>query len=422
MAKNTGNEAFRIARDRYGVLGVDVDEVLRILEGVRLSLHCWQGDDVAGFEHTGAGMSGGGIQVTGNYPGKARNADELREDLEKVYGLLPGRHRLNLHAMYGEFSGKPADRDEIEAEHFQGWIGWADSHSTALDFNATCFSHPRADSGFTLGSKESSTRAFWIEHVRRCREIGAAMGCAQGSPCIHNLWIPDGSKDSPADRWTHRRLLRESLDTIYADVHDAAHLKDSLESKLFGIGSESYVVGSHEFYMGYALTRGLMLCLDLGHFHPTESVSDKVSAVLQFSDEILLHVSRGVRWDSDHVVVLNDDLMSLMQEIVRGEALERVHIALDFFDATFNRVGAWVLGSRATLKALMIALLEPRRRLRELEEDGNILGRLALMEELKSLPWGAVWDGYCERMDVPPDSGIVREIERYEKEVTGKRT
>jgi L-rhamnose isomerase len=415
-------KAYQIAEEQYGRLNVDTERAVAALEEVPLSLHCWQGDDVGGFERPDAALSGGGIQVTGAYPGKARNIMELRSDLEKAFSLIPGRHRLNLHAIYGEFGGKRVDRDKIEPKHFEGWIEWAKRHNLELDFNCTCFSHPKAESGFTLSSKFEAVRAFWIEHVKRCREISAHMGRELGSPCIHNLWIPDGSKDIPADRLTHRALLKESLDEIYATEYPNSEMKDAVESKLFGIGSESFVVGSHEFYLGYALTRGKMLCLDLGHFHPTESIADKVSAILQFSDELLLHMSRGVRWDSDHVVILSDEVRYACEEIIRGKFLEQVHLVLDFFDGSINRVGAWVIGARAVLKGLLIALLEPGKTLRGFEEAGDNFSRLALMEELKTMPFGAVWDYHCLKQGLPAGESWLGEIRRYEKEVLLKRS
>jgi len=413
--------AYEAARECYARLGVDTEDALRKLEGISLSLHCWQGDDVGGFETPDARLDGGGIQVTGNYPGKARTVDELRMDLEKVYSLIPGRHRLNLHASYGEFGGEFVDRNEIEPKHYEGWIEWAKLNKLKLDFNPTCFSHPKVGSGFTLSSRDKGIREFWIEHVKRCRKISALIGRELRSPCIHNIWIPDGSKDIPADRWAHRALLKDALDEALAAEYDSLEMKDAVESKLFGIGSESFVVGSHEFYMGYALTRGIMLCLDLGHFHPTESVADKLSAILQVADEILLHITRAVRWDSDHVVILNDEVRSVAEEIVRGNVLDRVHIGLDFFDASINRIGAWVIGARATLKGLLIALLEPGSKLRELEEEGDNFGRLALMEELKTMPFGAVWDCCCLRADAAVRDAWIDEVRRYEADVTSKR-
>ncbi|MCU0646027.1 MAG: L-rhamnose isomerase [bacterium] len=414
-------KAYDMAKQRYAEWDVDTEFALKRLNQLSISLHCWQADDVGGFETPESTLSGGGIQVTGNYPGKARNADELRMDLEKVNSLLPGKHRLNLHAIYGDFGGKRIDRDEITTDHFKGWVDWAKHQNIKLDFNASCFSHPKANDGFTLSSKDKSVRKFWIEHVKRCREISAFMGRELSSPCIHNLWIPDGTKDSPVDRWAYRALLKDSLDEIFSIEYDPSEMKDAVESKLFGIGSESYVVGSHEFYMGYAISRGKMICLDLGHFHPTESIADKISAILQFSEELLFHVSRGVRWDSDHVAILNDEVKSVAEEIVRAGVLDRVNIALDFFDASMNRVGAYVIGARATLKSFLIALLEPTEKLREFEEAGNNFARLALLEELKTMPFGAVWDYFCLKNDVSLGEAWLEEVQRYEREILRKR-
>jgi L-rhamnose isomerase len=412
---------YETARDRYGELGVDTEKALSILEGLPLSLHCWQGDDVGGFETKGGVLTGGGIQATGNYPGKARGPEELRMDADKAFSLIPGPHRFNLHASYGEFGGGNVDRDAIESAHFQGWIDWAKNGGYGLDFNSTYFSHPKADDGFTLSSKDESVRSFWIEHAKRCRRIAAHMGRQLGTSCIHDIWIPDGAKDITVDRWGHRALLKDSLDRIFEEEIDDREMKDALESKLFGIGSESFVVGSHEFYLGYVLTSGKMLCIDLGHFHPTESVSDKLSSILLYTEELLLHVSRGIRWDSDHVVILDDNLQNLAAEIVRADALERVHVALDFFDASMNRVGAWVIGARSTAKALLLALLEPLERLKAFEEKGDYFARLALLEEMKSMPFGAVWDQYCLRRDVPVGHSYLDEIKSYEQHVLSGR-
>lgn len=421
MSKERVERSYELAKEQYAELGVDTEEALSTLSQVALSLHCWQGDDVGGFERPGAGLTGGGIQVTGSHPGKARTVGELRADLGKAFSLIPGQHRLNLHAMYGEFAGKTVDRDQIGEEHFRGWVAWARERGLKLDFNATCFSHPKAESGFTLSHRDQAVRAFWVEHVKRCRAISAFMGRELAAACIHNLWIPDGSKDAPADRWARRELLKESLDEIYSVEYDATEMKDALESKLFGIGSESFVVGSHEFYLGYALLRGRIICLDLGHFHPTESVADKVSAILQFSDELLLHISRGVRWDSDHVPILSDELRALMEEIVRAGVLGRVHLALDFFDASINRIGAWVIGARATLQALLSALLEPRARLLEAERSGDHFARLAILEEAKALPLGAVWDHYCWRNGLPVGQSLRQGIAEYGAKVSAER-
>jgi L-rhamnose isomerase len=414
-------KSYALSRERYAEIGVNTDEAIARLQDVSLSLHCWQGDDVGGFETSAAGLTGSGLQVTGSYPGKARNVQELRSDLRLAFGLIPGRHRLNLHAMYGEFDGRPVDRNEIEPSHFRGWVEWARKEDLKLDFNATCFAHPKAAAGFTLSSKDPGIRRFWVEHVKLCRKIAAYMGRELQAACLHNLWIPDGAKDVPVDRWTARALLKRSLDEIYETEYSPLQMKDAVESKLFGIGSESFVVGSHEFYLGYAFTKGKIVCLDLGHFHPTESVADKVSAILQFSDEILLHVSRGVRWDSDHVVLLTDEIRALAEEIVRGQALDRTHLALDYFDASMNRIGAWVLGARATLRGLLLALLEPRERLLELDGEGRVLPRLAALEELKVMPAGPVWDYFCLKSGVPPADLWLGEVEAYEKKALSKR-
>ena len=391
--------AFELAVERYQSIGVDVETALKMLRQIAISVHCWQGDDVAGFENSGEAL-GSGLAVTGNYPGRARCPDELRSDLEMAYSLIPGRHRLNLHALYGEFVGK-VDRDEIGVEHFQGWMDWSREHGISLDFNPSYFSHPKAADGLTLAHPDAGIRQFWIEHGIACRRIAAAMGDAQGNACVNNVWVPDGYKDTPADRMTPRVRLADSLDRMFADSIDSSRMLDAVECKLFGIGSESYVVGSHEFYMGYAISRGKVLCLDAGHFHPTEVISDKISSMLMYVPELLLHVSRGVRWDSDHVVTMTDELQAIMQEIVRGQHLARVHIGLDFFDASINRIAAWAIGTRNTIKALMMALLEPTEELKRLELEGDFTARLALMEEQKTMPLGAVWDYYCESSGVP---------------------
>jgi L-rhamnose isomerase len=416
---NSIEKAYEIAQQRYFELGVDADKAIERLRKTSISLHCWQGDDVSGFE-TSEGLSGGGLVATGAYPGKARTADELREDIEKALSLIPGKHRLNLHAMYAETAGK-VDRNELTAEHFTTWIDWAKAKDLGMDFNGTFFSHPKAESGFTLSSADDGIRKFWVEHGIACRKIGAAMGKKLGTPCVTNLWIPDGYKDIPADRKSPRQRLRKSLDEIFAEKMDRNFLLDAVESKLFGIGSECYVVGSHEFYLGYAIRNNVLLCLDTGHFHPTEVVSDKISSVMEFLDRILLHVSRGVRWDSDHVVILSDELRAICEEIVRGDFLERIHIGLDFFDASINRVAAWVIGSRCMLKALLIALLEPTDKLREMELSGDFTSRLAMLEELKTMPFGAVWDFYCIKMEVPVGPDWLKEVRDYEAKVTSMR-
>ncbi len=412
---------YEYAKEQYGEIGVDVSGAIEKLKEISLSVHCWQGDDVGGFETPDSTLSGGGIQVTGNYPGKAGNPDELKKDLEKMYSLLPGKHRLNLHAIYGDFQGKKVDRNEVEPKHFQTWADWGKSKGIKLDFNASCFSHPMADSGFTLSSKDKNVRDFWIDHVKRAREITAFFGREQGSPSVHNLWIPDGAKDNVVCRMDHRTILRNSLDDVFSLELSDKEIRDAVECKLFGIGSESFVVGSHEFYMGYALTRNKLLCMDLGHFHPTESIADKVSSVYQYLDEILLHVSRPVRWDSDHVVTLNDDIYSLMQELVRSGKINNTYIGLDFFDGTLNRIGAWAVGARASLKGILYALLEPYNQLKAYEEEGNNFARLALLEESKTKPFGIVWDQYCRDMGTLTDREMISDVLDYEKSVLSVR-
>lgn len=412
--------AFELASEQYQAQGVDVSGALQQLSKVAISVHCWQGDDVAGFEGD-AGTLGDGLAVTGNYPGRARTADELRSDLELAYSLIPGNHRLNLHALYGEFDG-PVDRDEIGVEHFRGWIDWSRDQSVDLDFNPSYFSHPKASDGFTLAHADAGIRQFWIDHGIACRKIAAAMGDAQGNACVNNYWVPDGYKDTPASRKAPRERLASSLDAIFAEDLPRSQTLDAVECKLFGIGSESYVVGSHEFYMGYAISRNKVLCLDAGHFHPTEVISDKISSALMYVPELLLHVSRGVRWDSDHVVTYTDELQAIMQEIVRGGYLDRVHIGLDFFDASINRVAAWAIGTRNALKALLAALLEPTEQLQQLERDGDLTARLALMEEQKTMPLGAVWNHYCETTGVPVGAEWLDKVRQYEAEVLQLRS
>lgn len=412
---------FEQVKEIYASLGVDVETALETMSGTPISLHCWQGDDVGGFEGTGTQL-GSGLAVTGNYPGKSRSVDELRQDAEKVLSLLPGTHRFNLHAMYGDFDGKRVDRDEIEVSHFQGWIDWAKDLEIGMDFNPSCFSHPKADDGFTLSSLDEGIREFWIEHCKRCRIIGAAMGEQLGSPCVTNIWIPDGLKDLPADRLVYRRHLAGSLDSVLGEKLNPAHNIDAVECKLFGIGSESYVVGSHEFYMGYAIRNQTALCLDAGHFHPTENVADKISSILMYVPELLLHVSRGVRWDSDHVVLLDDPTQAIMQELVRCEALPRTHIGLDFFDASINRIAAWTIGARSAQKCLLMALLEPRDLLSRAEYSGDYTSRLALLEMNKSLPWSIVWEEFCQRCDVPGETAVLDAVKEYEQTVLSLRS
>lgn len=413
--------AYKIAKEKYAELDINTDDALKKMEDVVISLHCWQTDDVGGFEKPDSALGGGGIQVTGNYPGKARNIQELMQDIEKVMSMLPGKQRLNLHAIYGDFGDKFVDRNEIEPKHFERWIDWAKKLETGLDFNPTCFSHPRADDGYTLSSKDEDTRKFWIEHVKRCREIGAVMGKELNTPCINNIWIADGSKDTAVDRYTNRSLLKKSLDEIFQIEYSKEFLKDSVESKLFGIGSESMVVGSYDFYLPYALKNNKLICLDNGHYHPTEQVGDKISACLQFFDEIMLHLTRGVRWDSDHVVILNDEILQIAQEIIRADALSRVNIGLDFFDASLNRIGAYVVGTRAAQQAFLISLLEPSDQLRIYENENKYFERLALLEIMKTMPFGAVWDYYCLTNDVQAGVDYIKEIQTYEKDILSKR-
>lgn len=420
MKENTVMKAYKLAKDQYETIGVNVDEVLSKLKNIKLSVHCWQTDDVAGFEDT-SGTLGGGLAVTGNYPGKARNIHEMRADLEQVYDLVPGKHRLNLHAIYGEFGNKRVDRDEITTEHFQGWVDWSKQHGVDLDFNGTLFSHPRANDGFTLASKNEGDRQFWVEHVKRCREISAWMGKQQGNPCIHNTWIPDGMKDTTMDRYGYRQLLKKSLDEALSTLYSKTEMKDAVESKLFGIGSESFVVGSHEFYLGYAITRDILLCIDAGHFHPTEVVGDKISSVFQYVDELLLHLTRGVRWDSDHVITMNEQTVLIAQELNRMNAFDKVNIGLDFFDASINRIGAYVSGIRSAQKSLLYALMEPKSVLLKYEENGQWFERLALLEELKTKPFGAVWDYYCLKNEVPVAQDYISAVSDYEKQVLAGR-
>ena len=395
ISEKNVHDGYQMAKEIYAEYGVDTDQVLQQLAQVPLSLHCWQGDDVGGFEVGADGLSDGGILSTGNHPGKARNAEELRQDITTALNLIPGKHRVNLHAIYAETNGVYVERDQLSIDHFQNWLSWAEGQGIGLDFNPTFFSHPKAAAGYTLASRDPEVRAFWIRHAQCCRAIAAAIGARLGSPCVNDIWVPDGSKDLPANRLLHRQLLKEALDEIFAVSYDRNQLLDAVESKLFGIGSESYVVGSHEFYMGYGISHQLAICLDMGHFHPTENIADKISALLLFAPHLLLHVSRGVRWDSDHVVILNDDLLAL--------------------------ISAWVIGARATLKALLFALLEPTALVEEAEIQGNFGNRLALLEELKTLPFGAVWQQYCLTQRVPVGSAWLDNVAAYEREVLAKR-
>jgi len=412
---------YTLAREAYAAAGIDTEAALATLAATPISLQCWQGDDVGGFEREGATLDGGGIQVTGNYPGRARVLAELRQDLDFALKLIPGRHRVNLHASYGDFGGKKVERDEVAPAHFTSWMQWAKERRLGLDFNPTYFSHPLANDGATLSHRDPQIRQFWINHGIACRRIAAEMGKAQGSTCVTNLWIPDGQKDLVADRKGPRLILEEALDAVFAEQIDTGLQVDAVESKLFGIGSESYVVGSHEFYLGYAATRRKIICLDMGHFHPTESVADKISAVLQFTPALLLHVSRGVRWDSDHVVLLDDPTRAVFEELVRGDFLNRTYLGLDYFDASINRIAAWTIGARNSLKGLLVALLQPVAALKALEAQNDGTSRLAEMEDAKTLPWGEVWAEHCRRHNAPADRTWLPEIKRYESETLSAR-
>lgn len=416
-----GNTEYESARAAYGQLGIDTEAVISRLASIPISIHCWQGDDVGGFERPSATLNGGGIQVTGNYPGKARNIAQLRADLEQVFALVPGPHRLNLHASYGEFGERFVDRDRIEPEHYAGWVEWAKRLGIGIDFNGTFFSHPLADSGYTLASKDEKVRSFWIEHAKRCRRISAWIGEQLGTPCILNTWVPDGAKDLTVDRIGYRRILKESLDEIFSVSYPAEHMRDAIETKLFGIGSESFVVGSHEFYMNYAARNEKMLCIDLGHFHVEEDIADKLSSILLFQDEVLLHVSRPVHWDSDHVVLFSDKVRSVAEELVRSGKLESCHIGLDYFDGSINRIGAWSTGARSMRKALLFALLQPHGQLVALEAQGNGYAKMGLLEALHTMPFGAVWNRYCERFDAPDDLAIIESVADYEKNILKER-
>jgi L-rhamnose isomerase len=415
------NTSYSLAQETYAALGVSTESALETLANVSISLHCWQGDDVGGFETAGAQLSGGGIQATGKYPGKPRTMEELRADLDVALSLIPGKQRLNLHACYADLDGKRVDRNAYTVAEFQSWIDWCKERDMGMDFNPSFFSHPLAAEGLTLTHPDPAIRQFWIEHGIACRQIGAEMGRQLGSPAVTNVWIPDGSKDLPYDRKSPRERLAASLDAIFSEPIDPAHNLDAVESKLFGIGSESYVVGSHEFYLGYAIKNQLLYCLDAGHFHPTENLSDKISSVLQFVPRLLLHVSRGVRWDSDHVVLFDDPTRAIMEELVRGHFLSRTHIGLDFFDASINRIAAWVLGTRSAQKALLSALLEPEALLRAAEDTRDFTSRLALMEETRTLPLGAVWEEHCRRQNTPGDRTWMDIVKTYEREVLSKR-
>jgi L-rhamnose isomerase len=419
MKEESIKKEFNVAKEKYAALGVDVEKAIEKLNKISISIHCWQADDVGGFENPDGELSGG-IQVTGNYPGKASTIDELKGDIEKVLTLVPGNHRLSLHAIYGDFSDGFVDRDKIEPKHFKTWIDWAKQHNVKLDFNSTFFSHPKSGN-YSLSSFDPEIRRFWKDHLRCCRRIAEEMGRQQGDACIHNIWVHDGEKDKTVSRIQHRQLLKESLDEVLSEKISTDYLKDTIECKLFGIGSESYVVGSHEFYLGYAVENNMMLTLDAGHFHPTEGIADKISSILLFVPEINLHVSRPERWDSDHVVILNDALLELSQELVRSGQMDKLHVGLDYFDGSINRIGAYVVGIRATQKALLQALLEPTEKLRQFEKENKNFQRMAYLEELKALPWNAVYNYYCLQQGVPVGGDYIKEIENYEIKVSSKR-
>ncbi|AWI07173.1 L-rhamnose isomerase [Clostridium drakei] len=413
-------EKYELAKKEYEKWGIDVDKALEDLKKVKISIHCWQGDDISGFEVNQKELSGG-IAATGNYPGKARNAEELRKDLDKALSLIPGKHKVNLHAIYAETDGKFVDRDEIKPEHFKNWVSWAKKNGLGLDFNPTIFSHEKADDGLTLSHPNKEIRDFWIRHCIASRKIGEYLGKELGQPSLTNLWIPDGYKDIPSDRLGPRQRLKDSLEQIFKEKIDKKYNLDSVESKVFGIGAESYTVGSSEFYMNFAAKNDVLCLMDTGHYHPTEVVSDKISSMLLFSDKVALHVSRPVRWDSDHVIVLDDELKELAKEVVRNDALDRVIIGLDFFDASINRIAAWIIGTRNMLKALLNAMLLPNRKLKELQDEGNYTDRLALMEEFKTYPMGDIWDYYCKVNNVPVKEAWMDEVKNYEKEELSKR-
>ncbi len=413
------HKSYNLAREAYAGIGVDTEAAMDALKRIRISVNCWQGDDVNGFLFQDIALSGG-IQTTGNYPGKASSAEQLRADLDMALSCIPGTHKLNLHSIYADTDEK-VDLDELEPRHFSGWVDWAKERGMGLDFNPTCFSHPMADSGFTISSAEQKVREFWIEHCKRCRRIADSFGRALGEKCVTNFWFPDGYKDIPVDREGPRRRMMEALDEVFSEKFDPRYSLDAIESKVFGIGAESYTVGSGEFSLGYAATRGIACCLDAGHFHPTEVISDKISSVLLYTKELLLHVSRPVRWDSDHVVILDDELNAIAQNLVRGGLIDRTHVGLDFFDASINRIAAWVIGTRNMIKALLRAYLEPTAALKEMELSGDYTGRLAMLEELKCYPFAAVWDEYCERQGVPVRERWLEDVRRYERDVLSAR-
>ncbi len=412
-------KAYQLAKEVYATLGVDTDQAIERIKDIPVSLNCWQGDDVTGFLFKDNALSGG-IQTTGNYPGKARSSEELKEDLDEAMMLIPGKKKVSLHSTYTDTDEK-IDLNQIEPRHYDSWIDWAVDRKVGLDFNPTCFSHPYADSGFTISHPDENIRNFWIEHCIRSRKVGEYLGKETGMKCVTNFWFPDGYKDTPYDREAPRQRMKDALDKVFAENARSEYNLNALECKVFGIGAESYTVSTTEFMLGYATSRGIACCLDAGHFHPTEVISDKISSVLLFTNELLLHVSRPVRWDSDHVVILDNELEAIAQSLMRNNLVDRTHIGLDFFDASINRIAAWTIGTRNMQKALLKAALEPTKLLKEIELEGDYTSRLALVEELKTFPFAAVWDYYCEMMDVPVRDKWLYEIKRYEKDVLAKR-
>ncbi len=419
--KNNIDRNYNIAKEYYHKYGIDTDEAINKLSSIPTSIHCWQGDDCGGFEKENSKLSGGGILSTGNYPGKANSLKELKDDISKAFSLIPGEKRLGIHAIYGDFPSNKIDRNQIKKEHFQSWIEFAKGLGIGLDFHPTLFSHPLADKGFTLASTEKDVREFWKEHVKRSREISNYIGDSLKNTCVMNLWIPDGMKDNTVNRFSYRLLLKDSLDEIFSVKYPKENIIDTVESKLFGIGSESFVVGSYDFYLSYVLQNNLYLTLDTGHFHPTELISDKISSLLPFIKGIMLHLSRGVRWDSDHVTIINEELISIMQEVNRANSFDKVLISSDFFDGSINRIGAWVIGERAIQKAILFALLEPIEILKKFEKENKLFARLGFLEQLKSMPFGFVWDYYCYKMDVPSEENWINEVIKYENKVLSKR-
>ncbi len=417
---NNMQKQYEEARKQYQDVGVDTDKALEKLGKIPISIHCWQGDDVTGFEYSDIAL-GGGLLTTGNFKGKPRNLLQLRQDIEKAFTLIPGPKKINLHPIYGDFKGKKVDRDQIGPEHFESWADWAQKNNAGIDFNPTTFAHKMADSGYTISDKDKKIRNFWIEHARRCREISNYFGSRLGKTCIYNIWVQDGAKDTTLAKYEHRMIMKEALDEIFSEKYPESNVLDALESKLFGLGSESFTVGSLDFYLAYAAQNGKLITFDTGHFHPTELVSDKISAVLPFLKGIMLHLSRGIRWDSDHVTIMSDEVIEIMKEIVRAGATGRVYIGTDFFDSSINRIGAWAIGARAVIKALLVALLEPASVIKKYEDEGLLFARLGMLEDSKTMPFGAVWNYHCLASGVPADAAWIGEVLKYEAEVLDER-